>query len=68
MPLDVEKREQIDQILRKFLLNRVKTVRRLKLTDLDINPFLIRILSHELGLDNSVPFRFSVGIFARSAP
>jgi len=53
MPLDVEKREQIEEIFRKFLLNRVKTVRRLKLTDLDINPFLIRILSHELGLDNS---------------
>jgi len=53
MPLDVEKREQIKQIFRKFLLNRVETIRRLKLSDLDINPFLIRILSHELGLDNS---------------
>jgi len=53
MPLDIEKHEQIKEIFRKFLLNRVKTVRRLKLTDLDINPFLIRILSHELGLDNS---------------
>lgn len=53
MPIDVEKHKQIEQIFRKFLLNRVKTVRRLKLSDLDINPFLIRILSHELGLDNS---------------
>ncbi len=53
MPLDDEKRRQIEQIFRRFLLNRVKTVRRLKLGDLDINPFLIRILSHELGLDNS---------------
>jgi hypothetical protein len=53
MPLDVEKRDQIEQIFRKFLLNRVKTVRRLKMRYLDINPFLIRILSHELGLDNS---------------
>jgi len=53
MPIDVEKRKQIEQIFRKFLLNRVKTVRKLKLNDLDINPFLIRILSHELGLDNS---------------
>ncbi|MBT9143282.1 MAG: hypothetical protein DDT29_01681 [Dehalococcoidia bacterium] len=53
MSLDVEKREQIEQIFRKFLLNRIKTVRRLKMSDLDINPFLIRILSHELGLDNS---------------
>ncbi len=53
MPIDTEKRKQIEQIFRKFLLNRVKTIRRLKLSDLDINPFLIRILSHELGLDNS---------------
>ena len=53
MTIDIEKRKQIEQIFRKFLLNRVKTVRRLKISDLDINPFLIRILSHELGLDNS---------------
>ncbi|MCL4458819.1 MAG: hypothetical protein M1136_04195 [Chloroflexi bacterium] len=53
MPIDVEKRNQIEQIFRKFLLNRVKTVRRLKMADLDINPFLIRILSQELALDNS---------------
>jgi hypothetical protein len=53
MPLDVEKREQIEKIFREFLLNRAKTLRRLKMSDLDINPFLIRILSHELGLSNS---------------
>lgn len=53
MPIDIEKRKQIEQIFRKFLLNRVKTVRRLKIGDLDINPFLIRILSHELELNSS---------------
>lgn len=53
MPIEIEKRKQIEGIFRKFLLNRVKTVRRLRMADLDINPFLIRILSHELGLDNS---------------
>jgi len=53
MSLDIERRKQIEQIFRKFLLDRVKTVRRLRLNDLDINPFLIRILSHELGLDTS---------------
>jgi len=53
MPINVEKRKKIEQIFRKFLLNRVKTVRRLRMTDLDINPFLIRILSRELGLDTS---------------
>jgi len=53
MPIDAEKRKKIEQIFRKFLLDRVRTVRKLRLIDLDINPFLIRILSHELGLDNS---------------
>lgn len=53
MAIDIEKRNQIDQIFNKFLLNRVKTVRKLKMADLDINPFLIRIFSSELGLDNS---------------
>ena len=52
MPIDVEKREQIKQLFGKFLLNRIKTVRNLKIDNLDINPFLIRILSHELGLDS----------------
>lgn len=49
--MDIEKRKQIEQIFRKFLVNRVKTIQKLKMSDLDINPFLIRILSYELGLD-----------------
>ncbi|MCD6386173.1 hypothetical protein J7M23_10415 [Candidatus Sumerlaeota bacterium] len=53
MPIEAEKRKQIEGIFRRFLLNRINTVRKLKITDLDINPFLIRILSYELGLDNS---------------
>ena len=53
MPMDVQRKNQIEEIFKKFLLNRVKTVRKLKMTDLDVNPFLIRILSHELGLDNA---------------
>lgn len=53
MPIDVQKKNHIEEIFKKFLLNRVKTVRKLKMTDLDVNPFLIRILSHELGLDNA---------------
>jgi len=53
MPIDDKKRKQIEQIFRKFLSNRVKAIRKLKLSDLDINPFLIRILSHELKLNNS---------------
>ena len=53
MPIDEEKRNQIEQIFKNFLLNRIRTVRKLKISDLDINPFLIRILSYELKLDNS---------------
>lgn len=48
MPIDDKKRKQIEEIFMKFLLNRVNTVRRLRMTDLDINPFLIRFLSREL--------------------
>jgi len=53
MAIDIGKRNRIEQIFEKFLLNRVKTVRNLKMGDLDVNPFLIRILSHELALDNA---------------
>jgi len=50
MGICVEKRKQIEGIFRRFLQNRVAAVRRLRISDLDINPFLIRILSHELQL------------------
>lgn len=53
MPIDVEKRKQIEQIFKQFLLKRIETVHRLGMSDLNINPFLIRLLSHELGLNNS---------------
>lgn len=53
MALAMEKRERIREVFEKFLHNRVKTIRRLKITDLDINPFLIRLLAYELGLNNS---------------
>ncbi len=53
MPIEIEKRNQIKQIFEKFLLNRINSIRKLKMKDLDVNPFLIRILSYELGLDNS---------------
>lgn len=53
MAIDSGKRNQIEQIFKKFLLNRIKTVHNLKMGDLDVNPFLIRILSEELGLDNA---------------
>lgn len=53
MPFDIEKRKQIEKIFRNFLLNRIRAIRGLRMADLDINPFLIRILSHELNLNNS---------------
>ena len=53
MPISIEKRNRIEEIFNKFLLNRVKNVRKLTMADLDVNPFLIRILSHEMGLDNA---------------
>ena len=53
MPIDTEKKEKIKQLFRNFLLNRIKTVHKLKIDNLDINPFLIRILSHEMDLRNS---------------
>lgn len=53
MPLDQNKRNQIKQILEKFLLNRMRTIRSLKIEDLNINPFLLRILVREMGFDNS---------------
>jgi len=50
MTINKGKQNQIELIFSKFLSNRIKTVRKLKLADLDINPFLIRILSQEIGL------------------
>jgi len=53
MALDTAKRNQIRQSFQQFLLNRVRKIRRLKIGDLNINPFLIRILSKEMGLSDA---------------
>jgi len=53
MAIDASKREQIRSTFERFLAQRLKTIRQLKIKDLDINPFLIRLLAQELGLDNS---------------
>lgn len=53
MPLDDVKREQVRKIFEKFLMNRAKTIRKLKIESFDINPFLIRLLAQELDLNNS---------------
>lgn len=53
MPLDQEKRGQIENIFRQFLHRRAQTIRRLTIDDLNINPFLIRLLANEMGLNDA---------------
>jgi len=53
MTLESEKRREIQRIFERFLANRGKAIRRLKIDHLDINPFLLRVLAKELNLDNS---------------
>ncbi|MGQ9628482.1 MAG: PmeII family type II restriction endonuclease [Anaerolineae bacterium] len=53
MALSTAKRNQIKQVFQKFLSDRAHTIRRLKIEDLNINPFLIRILAKEMGFNDS---------------
>jgi len=53
MTLDNEKRDQIKQIFEQFIRNRAHTIRRLKIKDLHVNPFLMRILAKEMGLNDA---------------
>ncbi|MCS7160504.1 MAG: hypothetical protein RMJ19_08530 [Gemmatales bacterium] len=46
-------RKQIRRIFQDFLHRRLSAVRELRLQDLDINPFLLRLLAVELGLTNA---------------
>ncbi len=50
MTVEEEKKRRIEAIFRRFLKRRLEGIRRLHLQDLDINPFLLRILSEELHL------------------
>ena len=45
-----EKKELVREAFARFLERRIGTIRRLRLVDLDINPFLLRLLSRELKL------------------
>jgi hypothetical protein len=51
--LSEDKRRQIQQIFEDFLRGRAQAIRRLRIEDLDINPFRIRLLSRELGLQDA---------------
>jgi len=53
MPLSPSKKNQIKQVFQGFLSNRARTIRHLKIDDLNINPFLIRILAKEMGIEDA---------------
>jgi hypothetical protein len=53
MPFDTARRNQIKQVFEQFLRNRARAIRHLKIEDLSINPFLIRILAKEMGLNDA---------------
>ena len=53
MTLDTEKRREIQHIFERFLSSRCKAIRKLKIGDLDINPFLLCVLAKELDLNDS---------------
>jgi len=52
MALDLVKRDEIRRIFERFLSSRARTIRRLKVEDLSVNPFLIRLLAREMGLND----------------
>jgi len=47
------KRQRIRSVFERFLANRAKAIRNLKIEDLNINPFLLRILAKELKLKDA---------------
>lgn len=53
MPLDDAARQDIRAIFEQFVRKRIQAIRRLKMKHLNINPFLIRILASELGLNSA---------------
>ncbi len=53
MSLDPAKRQRVWEIFEQFLRDRAKTIRNLKIEDLNINPFFIRVLAREMCLNDS---------------
>lgn len=51
--IDETIRERIRQIFEGFLVRRMRTIRALRIEDLHINPFLIRILAREMKFENA---------------
>lgn len=50
MALEQSKLKAVEDIFRQFLKDRVATIRKLEITDLNVNPFLIRILAEQMDL------------------
>lgn len=53
MALSNSYRNEIKRVFSQFLHNRAKTIRKLRIEDLNINPFLIRVLAKEMGLNDA---------------
>lgn len=49
-PMTIVEREHIRDLFEKFLKRRTQTLRKLTIADLNVNPFLIRLLSEDMGL------------------
>ncbi len=49
MALDEDTKNQVRRIFEDFLQRRINTIQRLRLRDFNINPFLFRLLSEQLG-------------------
>jgi hypothetical protein len=53
MPIGDDRKAEIRQIFEQFLSSRVRQIRRLRIGDLDINPFLVRLLAHQMDLTDA---------------
>lgn len=53
MPIDEDKKREIRQIFQRFLQRRAGVIHRLKIDDLHVNPFLIRIMAKEMGWNDA---------------
>jgi hypothetical protein len=53
MALDENTRAKVRQIFEDFLRRRINTVQRIRLKDFNINPFLFRLLSEQMGLNDA---------------
>lgn len=56
--MDESQRQRIRQILVDCLCRRLSRIERLTLDDLDINPFLLRLLSHERAMTMLIDSRY----------